>query len=250
MSHSRGSNLCPTFSPDGRKIAFTSNREGNIEPYNESDSQIYVMNVDGSSVTRLTNPPAEHGCASFSPDGPRIVFMAGSILTGFAIYAMNSDGSGITQVTRPSASLGLRPRFSPDGRKILFDAPFLSTMNPDGSDVVRLKVPDSISCTEAAFSPDSRKIVAACESFQPPLYKVHIHLMNSDGSNMVRLSDPAQFPFGASFPVFSPDGRKIAFEAQVDSQKGEQIFIMNVDGSGVASLTSPSVFSFDPAFSP
>jgi Tol biopolymer transport system component len=74
--------------------------------------------------------------------------------------------------------------------------------------------------------------------------------MNSDGTNLVRLTDPAQFPFGGAHPAFSPDGREIAFWAQPDSQKGVQIFIMNADGSGATSLTSPSARSFDPAFSP
>ncbi len=153
----------------------------------------------------------------------------------FAIYAMNSNGSGVTQLTKPLVYGGSPPRFSPDGRKILFEGGRgLYTMNPDGSNVVRLDVPPGFRCTDAAFSPDGGKIVAACE-------KVGICIMNLDGTNLVRLTDPAQFPFGGAHPAFSSDGRKIAFWAQPDSQKGVQIFIMNTDGSGVTSLTSPSV---------
>ena len=56
-------NLNPSFSPDGTKIAFTSERDGNNE--------IYIMNSDGSEQTRLTNNSADDWLPSFSPDGDR-----------------------------------------------------------------------------------------------------------------------------------------------------------------------------------
>ena len=57
------------WSPDGRKIAFISDRDGNGE--------IYVMNADGSRQRRLTLDPASDYAASWSPDGRKIVFVAG-----------------------------------------------------------------------------------------------------------------------------------------------------------------------------
>ena len=56
----------PAWSPDGRRIAFASTRDGNRE--------IYVMNADGSGVTRLTDNDADDGYPSWSPDGRRIAF--------------------------------------------------------------------------------------------------------------------------------------------------------------------------------
>ena len=56
----------PSWSPDGRRIAFDSTRDGNRE--------IYVMNADGSGVTRLTHNPADDGYPAWSPDGRHIAF--------------------------------------------------------------------------------------------------------------------------------------------------------------------------------
>ena len=56
----------PSFSPDGTRIAFHSNRSGNFE--------IYTINVDGSNLTRLTDHPADDFAPEWSPDGSRIVF--------------------------------------------------------------------------------------------------------------------------------------------------------------------------------
>ena len=81
----------PTFSTDGYKIAFYSNRDGNGE--------IYIMNVDGSEQVNLTNNPADDwGEPSFSPDGSKIAFV--SKRDGLdEIYIMNVDGSGQTRLT-------------------------------------------------------------------------------------------------------------------------------------------------------
>jgi TolB protein len=59
-------NYFPSWSPDGKRIAFTSERDGN--------SEIYIMNADGSGQIRLTNNKASDGMPTWSPDGKRIVF--------------------------------------------------------------------------------------------------------------------------------------------------------------------------------
>jgi hypothetical protein len=75
------------------RIAFASNRDGNFE--------IYVMNADGSGVTRLTNNPA-NDWPSWSPDGKRIAFDSNRD-GNFEIYVMNADGSGQTNLTNNQA---------------------------------------------------------------------------------------------------------------------------------------------------
>jgi TolB protein len=99
-----GTNYLPVFSPDGKRIAFMSARDGNPE--------IYVMNVDGSNLRRLTNHPAEDGSPTWSPSGSQIAFTSGR--TGKPqIYIMNAaDGSGLERVTLDESEAD-RPTWSP-----------------------------------------------------------------------------------------------------------------------------------------
>lgn len=129
----------PDWSPDGQKIVFHGQRDGS--PVYPTDD-IWVVNVDGSGLTRLTNRDGFDGYAAWSPDGSQIVFNSGS-----HIYVMNADGSAPTQV-----GVGARPAWSPDGQQIAFEdtrdgGPCCSdgvynvevyVMNADGSTVRRL----------------------------------------------------------------------------------------------------------------
>jgi len=98
------SNFQPVFSPDGSRIAFMSNRDGNNE--------IYVMNKDGSGVRRLTfTPNASESTPTWSPTGGQIAFTSDRTGTP-QIYIMSSlDGSGVTKVT--SESYADRATWSP-----------------------------------------------------------------------------------------------------------------------------------------
>ena len=100
----------PAWSPDGRKLAFVSRRDGN--------SEIYVINADGSGQENLTQHPARDSHPSWSRDGRKLAFV--SRRDGNSeIYVMNADGSGLRNVTR-APSNDLRPAWSPDGRAIAF----------------------------------------------------------------------------------------------------------------------------------
>ena len=68
LSKNAADDFAPAWSPDGRRIAFVSNRDGNDE--------IYVMNADGTAVTRLTMNPGEDGGPIWSPDGKQILFVS------------------------------------------------------------------------------------------------------------------------------------------------------------------------------
>jgi hypothetical protein len=77
------------------KIAFTTNRDGNLE--------IYVMNANGSSQTNLTNNPASDSQPMWSPDGTRIVFQSNRHQALGEIYTTNADGSDVTRLTTNAA---------------------------------------------------------------------------------------------------------------------------------------------------
>src|SRR5919109_161189 len=123
----------PSWSPDGTKIAFSSNRE-------DDNSEIYIMNSDGSGQTRLTDNSADDFSPSWSPDGEKIAFVTDRDNGNFDIYIMNADdGSGQTRLTDNSAE----PSWSPDSEKIAFtsnrDSGGIFVMNADdGSGQTRL----------------------------------------------------------------------------------------------------------------
>lgn len=110
-------NVEAAVSPDGTKIAFSSDRSG-------KQPMIYVMNIDGSNVKRLTFRGDYNSTPSWSPDGKKIAF-AGQDGSFTDIFVMNSDGSNIERVTQATKKNGRRasnedPTFSPDGRFVAY----------------------------------------------------------------------------------------------------------------------------------
>jgi len=125
----------PTFSPDGSRIAFVSQRDGNAE--------IYVMNADGSGVTRVTNDPQGDGRPAFTSDGQGVVFHSSRSAGKQQIWSVYIDGTGLTQLTRDSVNLS--PTVSPDGQTIAYvsvrDKNYdIWLMNRDGSNQRRFTV--------------------------------------------------------------------------------------------------------------
>ncbi len=110
LTNTAANELNPTFSPDGARIAFESNRAGNYE--------IYSMKIDGSDVRRLTNNAADDGSASWSPDRTKIAFHTNRY-GNYEIATMNADGTGVTRLTS-NAAIDAFPSWSPDGTKIVF----------------------------------------------------------------------------------------------------------------------------------
>lgn len=209
---SSGFGAKPAWSPDGRKIAFMSNRDGKDD--------IFVVNADGSGLRNLTrsrgNYPKRIWWASgdgpmWSPDGRKIVFRSDRLYHGRPgtrgdakeerqrrnsdeIYVVGEDGSGLRRLTHNSRS-DRSPVWSPDGRKILF-----------------------IQLSGSVYSDGD------------------VYVMNADGSAQRSVTPSPTHPLATdTMPAWSPDGRKILFLSNRDG-RGE-VYIMNADGSGLRKLT-------------
>jgi Tol biopolymer transport system component len=110
--------LDPAVSPDGSRIAFVSNKDGNPE--------IYVMNADGTEWKRLTSDAAADGGPVFAADGQSVVFhSARGPKKSQQLYSVNVDGTGLRALTVDSASA--QPSVSPDGNTVAY----ISTRNRD-----------------------------------------------------------------------------------------------------------------------
>jgi Tol biopolymer transport system component len=168
-----------TISTDGRKIVFTSMRDGDLD--------IYTMNGNGRRVRRLTTELGYDGGAFFSRDGKQIVYRAYHPQTPqeiarykqklaenliepnvFEIWVMNANGTRKRQVTRLGAA-SFAPYFFPDGKRIIFasnlDDPKgrnfdLYAVNVDGTGLERITYNDTFDGFPV-FSPDGKKLVFA-----------------------------------------------------------------------------------------
>jgi len=128
----------PIPPPSQGRIAFVSNRDGNAE--------IYVMAVDGSQVTRLTDSPGEDTAPAWSPDGKRIAFIS-SRSDCLEIHLMNTDGSEVTQLTTGCLVSAGPIAWAPGGQRLAF------TSNGDGNAEVYIISVDGSGLTNLTNNP-------------------------------------------------------------------------------------------------
>lgn len=168
----------PAWSPDGNRIAFIRYVDGIGAP------AIFVANVDGSGLSRLTDNPEGDAWPAWSPSGDRIAFRRGYEIGGesyTAIYTMNPDGSDVTDISGGPGDDG-EPRWSPDGTRIAFRSwrvggPGIFVVDRDGSNLTRLTT-ETTRVYPPSWSPDGTSVVYYVSEGFGDVYTVH-----TDGSN-------------------------------------------------------------------
>ena len=260
-------NSKPGDDSNDTQIAFTRIIAGEPTasgPY-ATESELYVMNADGTNETRLTNTPEQYAkilatSPDWSPDGKRIAYLKGiDVDTGRTdrdIYVINADGSNQSSLATVEQST---IAWSPDGTKIAFDAwtrsgdtygsPGIYLINPDGTGQEYLTGGASFT-----WAPDSKKIAFVIQSSTSDSSASasdadsDIYVRRTDGGDLTRLTNTPDTD--ESTPDWSPDGTKIAFTSASLSGNND-VFVMNADGSGRTNLTNTTTSEgYYPAWSP
>jgi TolB protein len=218
-------NVFPRWSPDNKSIAYTSYRRGG--------ANIFISNIYQGTLEELTTGKDESWLAAWSPDGARLCFASSRDGNGnSSLYISNRDGSGLRRLTN-HLSINMSPTWSPSGTQIAFTsdrtgAPQIYVMSADG-----VGQPTRITAGES---------YADKPTWSPAPYN-EIAYTSRAGGNDIKVIDMAtrevrQLTFGEGnneSPVFSPNGRHIAFTSTRTGKK--QIFTIARTGKDVKQVT-------------
>jgi len=217
-------NAFPSWSPDGRSIAYVSWRRG--------QPNIFVSHIYDGTLDEITKGPGENYLPAWSPDGTRIAFS--STRDGHAqIYVANKDGSNVRRLTN-GPSLDTTPTWSPKGNEIAFTSdrsglPQIYLMSADGLGGVQRLTAESY-VDRPTWSTTTNEIAFEARTGGGSGFDIKVIDVNS--------RTVKQLTFGEGkneSPVFSPNGRHVAFAS--DRSGKFQIYTMTRDGRDVRQLT-------------
>jgi len=238
----------PSISPDGKKLLFVSNRDGNRE--------IYLTDLEwldgytqwrGNNLRNITNSDENDWTPVFSPVENRIAFSTYFPENdNYDIFIMDDDGNNKENLTNTS-SYEKFPQFSPDGSFMIYqgwqkgkmEIFFLGLLDRNNINITRNVNSNDIISHGNSFYPDGESIVFTSERDG----NRNLYLMKINGSDLEQLTNHESSDYE---PVFSPDGKSIVFTSERDGNK--EIYIIDPISKNVKNLSNHSGDDWNPRF--
>ncbi len=233
LTDNTASDLTPAWSPDGTKIAFTSNVNGNYE--------IYVLNPTTNESSVLTNNNWDDLYPAWSPDGKKIAFTTNRD-SNWDIYVMDANGKNPKRLTSDATYQG-NPVWSPDGKRIAYvegrdSKRDIMVMDADGKNVQPLTTRATSADFSPAWSPTGDQIAfVSNRNGNPDIFVVDASCIgDSDVCDQQAVDLTGDNQGDDVDPAWRPDGEQLVFVSNRDS--ATDLYLMDPDGANVLRITN------------
>jgi Tol biopolymer transport system component len=248
LTFGHGDDREPRFSPDGTKLAFSSDRAFS------GSYDIWVVDLATGNLTQLTSSSADEFEPTWSPDGNEVAFVSGTGSTGTTIQALNSQGTIRTVASAPAGAHLNSPSFSPDGSRIAYlqfannkSQLLVSGVQIGSSNDVFPFYPVWLSADSLLYSADGKIRISNISGLTSEIpFQAQIKLLQPSYAHK-------KFDFGSGHnrsvkgivsPALSPDGKHILFEAL------NQLWLLEIGNRKPEQLTFDGYYKVDPCWAP
>ncbi len=221
----------PAWSPDGRQIAFESDRNGHY--------QIFIYNWASKTTKQVTFEDCNDHAPAWSPDGEHIAFYS-DCDGNREIYMVDVNGSNRKQLTNTDGIYNWYPTWSRDGIAIYYASNSSGEYKIYSVDRAGTSSQSIVTGCQPVFSPDGNFILMS----ESCVRVGSLLIVNSDGTGGQTLLEN----YAASRPDWSPDGRWIVFQS--DMRDNSEIWVLNLDEKQATQITPSSSDNESPAWQP